>query len=398
MASPIITPLPVQTETDYRPVSKLAVSGFLLAIPAVFIFFSENLYWLLIVPILPAIIICIVAWRSIRNSDGNLAGEPVAMLGLVVAVGCGLGWITMMTVTRFVNESEARTTVDEWLGKLSKKEFGAAYLYTKPPSARRLTFNPEEYGRLRRQFPHDQFVSDFDNFLIEPVTNLFMRYGDQVKVNYSGLIDSRMLKGETANFRFRYTITCPSLEGSFVVNANSSFSNTDEGIRRDWDVTIDRNSLMIRETNYGSEFTFVKNKAQDSLEKMIVGIANDEEEDYAKLLDKNALGDFSLILGYIRDKDRKGPLLEISLQKPFRLFRDQKEGDSWTLGIECTTFIEGSRGVDFACTALSKDKGNTWVFRDFKFQGIRRIKQATGPMTSSGPGVPDIIDPAMNRK
>jgi hypothetical protein len=390
MPSPIVTPLPVQTETDYRPISKMAVTGLLLAIPSVFIFFSENLYWLMIVTIVPATILCMVALRAIRGSEGNLAGEPVALLGLVFAVGSGLGWITMTTVTKYVAEGEARAIADDWLGKLSRREFGGAYLFTKPPSARRLTFNPEEYNRLRRQFPHDQFVSDFDNFLIEPVTNLFMRYGDQVKVSFLTLIDSKIQKGETSTFRFVYRIECPASAGNFVVTANSSFSNTEDGMRRDWDVRVDPNSLRVTDTAYGSEFNYVKGKAQDNMEKVIIAIANDEPETYQKMVDSKAPGDFTQIMGFMRDKDRRGEVFGFSMQKPYRLIRDKKEGNAWTLGIECTCFLEeGSRGLDFAANAYSEDGGKTWLFRNFAFQGIRRIKP-NEPKMLGGPNRPEM--------
>ncbi|HMO37678.1 MAG TPA: hypothetical protein PKA06_16680, partial [Gemmatales bacterium] len=277
MASPIITPLPVQTDTDYKPLSKLAVIGFLVSLASPFIFASENLFWMLLIPILPAFILCFIALRAIRSSEGNLAGEAVALLGLVIAVGSGLGWLTMTLTTKFITEREARAAADDWLQKLQKGEFGAAYLMTKPPSARKINFNPEELNRLRKLFPHNQYASDFDNFLIEPLSGLFLRYGEKAKFTYGGLLEAKTVSG-VAIYRFRYDIDTPAATGSCIVVANSENDMDDEGIRRDYVVRFDNNNILLQDTAYGGELTFMRNKAEDQAQRLGFAIANDEGE------------------------------------------------------------------------------------------------------------------------
>ena len=134
MASPIITPMPVQTDTNYRPMSRMAVIGLILALPSTLIFASESLSWMLLVITIPAIILCVLAWRNIRGSQGNLAGEALAILGLVISVGSGLGWLTMTTVSKYVTESEARTACDDWLAKMQRGEAGTAFLMQVAPA------------------------------------------------------------------------------------------------------------------------------------------------------------------------------------------------------------------------------------------------------------------------
>ncbi|HMP18160.1 MAG TPA: hypothetical protein PKD72_14140 [Gemmatales bacterium] len=373
MASPIITPLPVQTDTDYKPLSKLAVIGFLVSLASPFIFASENLFWMLLIPILPAFILCFIALRAIRSSEGNLAGEAVALLGLVIAVGSGLGWLTMTLTTKFITEREARAAADDWLQKLQKGEFGAAYLMTKPPSARKINFNPEELNRLRKLFPHNQYASDFDNFLIEPLSGLFLRYGEKAKFTYGGLLEAKTVSG-VAIYRFRYDIDTPAATGSCIVVANSENDMDDEGIRRDYVVRFDNNNILLQDTAYGGELTFMRNKAEDQAQRLGFAIANDEGEVIQNMMDAKRLGDFSMVLGFARPPDIRGEILDIKIQRPMRLMSDKKENNRWSLTFDCTLFIADSRGIDFTVTAESQDeKGNQWLFHDVRFRGLRKI-------------------------
>lgn len=390
MASPIITPLPIQTDTEYRPISKMAVVGLILSLPCALIFTSENLYWMLIVPILPAIIISFLALRTIRNSEGNLAGEAVAIIAIVIAVGCGLGWLTMTMVTRYVTELEAKAAVDDWIKKMQQNESGAAFLMTKPGAARRINFSPEEISRLRKQFPHDQFSSEYDSFLIDPISGQFSRYGDKVKMTYGGLVESKTQRGDNPIYLFRYLIESPTTTGSCIVAATSENSMTDEGIRRDWLIRVDNNANFITETPYGGELSFVSTRAQDIAEHFAMAIANDERDVYEKLLDKKNLGEFPLVLGYFRNKDKRGSIYGIGLQKPLRLRSDKKEGKRWTLVYDCTMFIEGERGVDFSMTLTSEEpQSDNWQIKDVRFLGMRKL-QTRKPMTPQviGGGAP----------
>src|SRR5262245_9258132 len=145
MASPIITPIPIQTETEYRPISRLAVIGLLMSLPSMLLF--VDLTWALFIFTIPAVFISVVALRAIRRSDGALAGEAVALMGIVISVACGLGWVTAELVTKAVTQYEARQAVDDWFEKMRTGKSGAAFLLTQPPKMRRIPFNPEEYRK-----------------------------------------------------------------------------------------------------------------------------------------------------------------------------------------------------------------------------------------------------------
>ncbi|MFT3881282.1 MAG: hypothetical protein QM703_16665 [Gemmatales bacterium] len=253
MASPIITPMPVQTDTNYSPISRMAIIGLLMALVSTLIFASDSLFWLLLVVTLPAFIICCLAWRSIRTSQGNLAGETWAVLGIVITVGSGLGWLTMTVVSKYITESEAKEATTAWIATLQRGEAGAAFLMRVAPSARLLDFNPEELNRLRKQFPgQQQEQSEFDKYLADDVTGQLLRYGDKVKIRYAGLIEAKSVR-EAPVFRFGYFYESPAKQGFFAVSARGEDFYSPDGIRRDWVLSIDPASHMSEDTPYGQQ-------------------------------------------------------------------------------------------------------------------------------------------------
>jgi len=377
MASPIITPLPVQTDTEYRPISRMAVAGLILAIPWMLIFAMSSLWWLLILVCLPAAIVSIMALRQIRQSEGNLAGEAVAMLAIVISVGCGLGWLTMVTVTKYITENEARAAVDQWIYKMQHNEPGAAFLLMQSPRRREITYNPEEYSRLRRQFPTARHVSQFDNFLIDPICGLLLRYRDQASLTYDMLLETKQINNAT-NYKFRYLLKSPIGNGSCVVSAVSEDYLTNAGVRRDWVMSIDNNATFFEHTSYGEQLMTAFNRAQITLEKFVFAIANDEKEVYGPMMSANNKGDFSTVLGYIRPQDKSGPVF-LSLQKPMRLRSDKLDGKKWTLNIDCTIVVENVRGVEFSVTCTCDDiNSNQWIMNNIRFLGMKRLSNEAG--------------------
>lgn len=379
MASPIITPLPVQTDTEYRPISKMAVVGFILAIPSLAIFMSDNLFWVFLVFTIPAMILSTMALRSIRSSEGNLAGEAVAMLGIVISVASGLGWLTMTVVTKYITESEARSQIEIYFDKMKTNQPGAAFLMMNPPKFRhQMTFNPEEHAKLRKMFPAEQAsVSMFDSFLVDPVCGPLLRYGDKVKLTYAGLVEAKVERG-SINYRFRYLLESPVTKGSCIVLARSEDFATDEGIRRDWITGIDRNSSVLQDTAYGEQLKVATLKCSEEVERVIFAIANDEKEPIKEILDPKITGEFSTVLGYLRSPDRKGPVF-VSLLKPLRLRADKLEGKTWTLTFDCTTSAEKKYGVDFSLTLTNDPATNKWKIIDCRFLGMRKV-HADGPV------------------
>lgn len=379
MASPIITPMPVQTDTDYRPISRMAIIGLLLALPSALIFTSENLFWLLFVVTLPAFILCCLAWRSIRNSQGNLAGEPLAVLGIVISVACGLGWMTMSTVAKYVTESEAKNATDAWIAKMQSGEAGAAFLYRVSPSRRTLDFNPEEHSRLRKQFPgQQQELSEFDNFLIDEVCSQFLRYKDKMVVTYNGLVEAKTIR-DVPVFRFSYHYLGPAKEGLFVVVARAEDFEDQDGVRREWVLSIDSNGNRSKETPYGEQIRIQGNRATDMVERFVAAAASpDSQEFIQKMVDPKNQGELQTVIGYIRPKGKTGPPLPIETKKPMRLRADAKKDNILTLTYDCTTLVEKERAIDFSIDyVVDVTKPESAILQNCRFLGTRKMAAAT---------------------
>ena len=388
MASPIITPLPVQTETNYRPVSRLAVIGILLAALSPIIFMSENLFWFLLAVILPAFVICMIALRAIRSSEGNLAGEPIALLGIVLSVGSGLGWLTMTTVTKYVTESEAKAAVEDWIGKLQRNEPGAAFLLTVDPKYRKVEFNPEEHGKLRKMFPGEQQTNMFDRFLVDPISGQFLRYGEKAKATYAGLVETQTTR-ESPVFRFKYEMNTPIADGSCIVSARAQDIMTDEGVRRDWKMSIEGNASYFKFTPYGEQLKVISDRARDVLERFVLAVANDEMALATGMFDPKEPGELQTVLGYIRPKGRTGPIFPISLLKPIRLRTDSMTNGLWVMTFDCTITVENDRGVDFAVTVHCNDpEMKKMTLRNCRFLGMQKVLAPTSESEGKLKGIP----------
>lgn len=382
MASPIITPMPVQTDTNYRPVSRLAVVGLLASLLCPLIFISENLYWVLLAICVPSFILCLMAWRTIRQSEGNLAGESIALLGIVISVATGLGWMTMSLVTKIVTEAEAKAAVFEWIEKLQHNEPGMAFLLTNAPKYRNLGFNPEDYSKLRKQFPGEQQqTSAFDGFLVEPICGQILRYGDRVKLNFAGLIEAQTTR-ESPQYRFRYEMDSPIAKGSFLVTTRGEDYLTEEGIRRGWKMSVDANASYLVDTPYGEELRFLIKRATEEVDALRIDIASDEMTKAVERFDPKNQGQMDIVLGYIRPKGRKGIITPMGLLSPMRLRKDSKSGSTWTLEFDCTITAENQRAIDFSVVFVTSDpEYKKCTLQDCRFLGMRKIQAPT-----TGPG------------
>lgn len=387
MASPIITPMPVQTDTNYRPISRMAVIGLLLALVSTLVFATDNLFWLLFVVTLPAFILCCLAWRSIRSSQGNLAGEPLAVLGIVITVASGLGWLTMTTVSKYVTELEARTAVDTFIAKMQKGEAGAAFLMRASPSARILDFNPEEHSRLRKQFPgQQQELSEFDNFLVEDVSSQLLRYGDKVKVTYNGLLEAKTVR-DIPVYRFSYHYAGPAKEGIFIVSARGEDFTSQDGVRREWVLGFENSAGIFQETRYGEQLRIMGVRATEAVEKFIYAVANpDDQHLIKKMVDPKNEGELQTVIGYIRPKNKVGMISQIKTRKPMRLRADRKTDTSLIITYDCTTIVDEERAIDFSIDYVADlTNPENAILQNCRFHGTRKLpKGAAGATTGEG--------------
>jgi len=375
MASSILTPIPAQTGTEYRPISRLAVAGLLLAIPSVLLFLTNNLGWIFFLFSLPAMVLSAVALRGVRRSEGALAGETVALLGVVISVACGLGWVTSQIVTKLVTEMEARATVDDWLDKMRNDQSGAAFLLTQQPNKRKdIRFNPEDHLKLRQRFPDAQAASFYDSFIADPIYGQFLRYGKQATLEYRGLVEQQVKQGVQV-YNFKYHLTTPETEGDLIISIHDEEVSTDQGVRREWLMGYDRNASILPLTRFGEEVQYAQEQATTLISRLVFAVANENKELIESLLVKAPAerGEFQVVYGYLRNKvEHVG--MPMALQRPLRLRSVKKDGSTWTLMFDCTVQVNHERVVDFSITAVSEPSNEEkWVLRDVRFNNTRRI-------------------------
>ena len=308
------------------------------------------------------------------KSEGALAGETVARLAIVIAVACGLGWVTTEVVTKYVTELEARTTADDWLEKMRKGEPGAAFLMSQHPKMRFVTFNPEEYNKLRKQYPAAQEASQFDAFLADPIYGQFLRYGDEAKFQYVGSVDYQARPGSIA-YNFKYHLATPEVEGDFIVAIRSEEVQNEQGVRREWILSCDRTASRLRGTKLGEEVQYAATQVEEVLDKLFRSVANERRAEVDALLTKDTSkrGEFELVYGYLRN-NIEGRGVSVGVQKPIRLRSAKKLNGGFTMSFDCTALVEGEKIVEFALDAAQDSTDKTkWSLQNCRFVGTRRV-------------------------
>jgi hypothetical protein len=386
MASPIITPFAAKTETDYRPISRMAIVGLLLSCFSPLLFFVENGIFCLVFFAIPGGIISILARRAILNSEGSLAGESLAILGTVLAVTCGLGWATSRLVSSFVTDMESRQAVDQWIAQLQRGESGAGFLMTLPPHMRaNLPFHPENHRQLRQHFPAQAgSESAFDSFIVNPVYSQILRYGDRAHVTYVSRLEGSITRG-TSFVRLKYRLETPISSGDLIFIARSEDNSTEQGVLRQWYMYLENPLATIQPTHYGEELAAMINRSYDQIKRFVNAVSKTEENQISDLIDSKSQGnvDYKQLLGYLHPSKES---VNIGLRTPLRVRAEQKTDAGWKITLECSAIIMEEREVDFSLVASSDPTGaSKWKLSDFKFLGEhKRMTQL--PVTVGGGG------------
>jgi hypothetical protein len=151
----------------YRPLSGLAIAGLacaalyagllLLSVVVAFIK-NEPFYlasWLLVLPVAGGIL-CLLALRQIRGSEGTRAGAGLARCGLWLAVIAGLGSATFSTFTGLaVRQQSDRFLMEKgpdsgFFPLLQAGDTNSAFLLTLPPNRRQA--NPHNEREMEKLF------------------------------------------------------------------------------------------------------------------------------------------------------------------------------------------------------------------------------------------------------
>jgi hypothetical protein len=158
------------TDEVYRPLSLMALGGFLLAVlyalvlvvSSAFAFFGSTPLlmplWMLGAP-LAAGILCWAARRHIQASEGTLSGVPLTSWGLGLSLVMGIVYAAYYFGTYVAIEQQAGALVDDYINRLQKGDIDKAFVLcipsdSRPPLGDNLRVDLENmFGEQRRGMP-----------------------------------------------------------------------------------------------------------------------------------------------------------------------------------------------------------------------------------------------------
>ena len=147
-AAPTFTPGPGESGLPYRPLSGLAIAGFVLGAAYALVVlaggvlaYSRGSPWLMpawsaLVP-LAALLVCALARRRIRAAEGTLAGSRLANWGIGLSLAVGLTYWAYWSATFLAVRQQASNFVqNQWFKALADGDLNNAFLLTIQPGNR----------------------------------------------------------------------------------------------------------------------------------------------------------------------------------------------------------------------------------------------------------------------
>jgi len=327
MADPnqVVAAEPAGAESVYRPVSGLAIAGFtvgclyfgvvLITIVVALIqrggFFLHDAF--LLMPIGGAVL-CFLAQRQIRASEGTRAGLGLARWGLWLSVFTGLGyfayyqftgWAVKQQANAFLVEKDSDSGFFPLLQEGGSVQVNAAFLLTQPEGSRG-NVRPENMKQMARLFDTagrqgpGALTSFREHFLIR----VLGRAGKDCKIEPQGFNDWGYEKGGYFVTRF-YKITTP--EVIIVAKVPVRSTEGDTGGMRKWFVLITQFDLVnVDYTPLGQSLENVNKLAKVFVENIWAGLrqgkaseAIPDKTDWAKVT--GGQGPWQEMRGQIKD-------------------------------------------------------------------------------------------------
>jgi hypothetical protein len=275
-ASPL-TP-PAEPE-PYRPLSILALAGFIVAvlyalfvavggIVALFLVHDPWLLpiWLFVIP-LTAAIVCWAARARIRNSEGTLAGLAFTSWGINLSLFVALIYGAYYASTYFAITQQADGFAGQFLDRLKKGEVDQAFLLTlKPP-------RPAAQGEELRNELEVAYNSGprgrtgaYGSFRRADFVHLFLAAAGEAQVRPLGVADWEYDKG-AYRVEQHYQVSTPAVQFDMAVTLiGQDDRRSGRGQKgRQWMVQIDNTGVLkgsMNPTEKGIELMNASNTAR----------------------------------------------------------------------------------------------------------------------------------------
>lgn len=395
------TPTALPETGQYKALSVLAIVACFLGLACIVILFRENAIAFVLMLAVPAIIVSIIARYRIRNSDGTLAGEALATLGLMLSVGCTVAWLTKEFTKSYITETEARNNVERWIEFVRKKKAGPTFLLsTDPEKRKRANATPDEVRKLRLRFDlGGRDGNEFDNFFADPILAGLYRYGEQTSWEFDRIVKSERPKDSIVQYWYQYRVKSPVFDGNVILLAASRDVATDDGMKREWSVRIDgdNSKRTLDMTPHGEELNDCIRMVEDTLKKLFYAIGDHEFGEVEKFVTPEFYksANYKQILGKVRPvtHDR---VIGVGIRLLF-VKEENRQGDSWTIKQVMTVEPSLAPEIELEVTLHSTDPSRKkWIVQDWKFLGERKrlAESMSGDLkaTESGgaPATPEI--------
>ncbi|HEX5446770.1 MAG TPA: hypothetical protein VFW87_23330 [Pirellulales bacterium] len=159
---------------EYRAVSGSAVAGLLLGLAGI-LAFVHPVFWS--VP-LAAVVVCGIALRQVAAQSSALVGRRAALIGLAVALICGISAPLQFFLYRYQLRVDAARTANEWFTAIRENRPYVAHQLTLLPEAR---WSLDEAGLVKR-YAGD--AAGLRSYVEKPTVQLLLTLGKQCHVRY----------------------------------------------------------------------------------------------------------------------------------------------------------------------------------------------------------------------
>jgi hypothetical protein len=277
-------PSPADTGQPYRPLSVAAVISFGLAffyaayigIFAIFTYFSGDFlifpFWTILLPIGIAIL-CWVARRSIRNSEGTLSGERFASWGLGLTVVFGLSYWSYFAATSLALRQQAANFVStRYLPTLMKGNLDEAFVLTYKGNRPTINSKLHNFVETYLNVPSNmKSLPPFIAYCQSEYVRVILQYGEKTKATLVSTGTPTQERGGEMQVPMIYHVETPIEQFDLLVVAMAGDVRSKEFTGRLWRVERDKTYVMPHTPVFTQEGMDISENGDKNARKCISG-------------------------------------------------------------------------------------------------------------------------------
>jgi hypothetical protein len=246
---------------DYKPLSMLALAGFVLAgayallviVGAIGSFLTGTPFllgtWSFAIPIIAAIL-CFLGWRQVQASESTRAGGKLAYWGGALSVLFGLGYLAYVSATYLAIRNQAADFALKWLREIKDNDINQAFYDSLEPGSR-AGMDPKNRENFEGRFgPQEREGSGrLTAFGKSDTIRLLQQAGKDAKLEFLSEREWTYVRGGY-QFRFVFQLSSPEGEFELYVTVHGSESKHKEFSGRQWYVNAQESGVNRPATHF----------------------------------------------------------------------------------------------------------------------------------------------------